>query len=445
MPSPRRHFLRRLGAAVTVTSLTGCLDDSASTPGGTQTGSPSTSPPRRSAQNTSPAPSEQDDSPTESERDRLDENPGDGVRWAFHVGKFAGGPQFGHGLVFVASSDGVVRGLDPEGTVQWRYETPNPIGGEGPGVEFGLYENSLVAVGGEYRGTEGVGYTAHCLDPATGTERWTHGIGGGFGGVLGAAAGGIAFSSGDDIAGPSGDWTFLIEHDGTARWSTPLGDALAVADGGGHVYLGSWGEIGGFDAESGEEAWSVEATPTYFGMTADETTLYAIEHRDDDGPFNRLAARDGACGELRWETDWRVSSIQQAGDDGILAGGERLVSYAPSGDQRWEYETGGSARGPVNDGVLYANTDDGPVAISLTDGTVQWRATDAASARPRAYGSGVVVSEDYEMGRFVALDAATGEVRWTFDGFAVGMDTLAVGDGSAYVATKGGRLLARTL
>lgn len=422
MQRPRRRVLQALGAGLSVTA--GCLDgDSSPTPTNTET-----------QVTTKPT-----ESPTEPETDRLTTDPGGGFRWAFDLGESAVRPLRSGDSVLTGTKEGVVRALDADGRVRWRTELPNAIDSGAVGEPFALHQGHLLVVTGENQGTGGEEYVAHALNPETGEERWSYTLGRDWMGVLGSVAGGIAVGEGDDAIGPSSDRTALVEPDGTERWVAETGDPNAVADGGGRVYVGAYGAVRGFDAGTGEQLWQVETTPSYLGLAGDATRLYAVEEVERG---NVLVARDGETGERRWGREWFATSVYRAAEAGVVAGGERLVSFAPDGTERWSYPPGGSAYGPATEELLFTSPGSDLAAVSLTDGSERWR-VDANDAFPRAYGGGLLVSEVLGEGRYLAHDAATGEATWSVTLDAERNPGVAVGSKIVYLVTADGTLLAR--
>ncbi|WP_293027446.1 PQQ-binding-like beta-propeller repeat protein, partial [Natronococcus sp.] len=120
------------------------------------------------------------------------------------------------------------------------------------------------------------------------------------------------------------------------------------------------------------------------------------------------------------------------------AGHARYASDAPEFDgdaleAAWTVE---HARGEaaVVDGVVYASSTDGIVALDAADGSTIWEYTDADANRPSVVDDTVYVVDD----ELYALDAADGDVRWQteFDPEdSTGTQTVAYG--SAFVVVDG--------
>ncbi|WP_394741138.1 outer membrane protein assembly factor BamB family protein [Natronococcus roseus] len=120
------------------------------------------------------------------------------------------------------------------------------------------------------------------------------------------------------------------------------------------------------------------------------------------------------------------------------AGHARYAADAPEFDGEaleavWTFEraTGEAA---VADGVVYASTPDGIVALDAADGSTIWETTDVDANRPSVVGDTVYVVDD----ELYALDAADGDVRWQTElepEDSSGTQTVAYG--SAFVVADG--------
>ncbi|MDG5758055.1 PQQ-binding-like beta-propeller repeat protein [Natronococcus sp. A-GB1] len=120
------------------------------------------------------------------------------------------------------------------------------------------------------------------------------------------------------------------------------------------------------------------------------------------------------------------------------AGHARYAAGAPEFDGEalevaWTFEraTGEAA---VVDGVVYASSPDGIVALDAADGSTIWEYTDADANRPSVVDDTVYVVDD----ELYALDAADGDVRWQTEiepEDSTGTQTIAYG--SAFVVADG--------
>ncbi|ELY91802.1 pyrrolo-quinoline quinone [Natrialba taiwanensis DSM 12281] len=74
----------------------------------------------------------------------------------------------------------------------------------------------------------------------------------------------------------------------------------------------------------------------------------------------------------------------------------------------WSVEGAGAGSVAVADETVYTPTDDGVVALDVTDGTVRWENTDIDAGTPSVAGESVYLSGN----EVVALDRSDGSVRW---------------------------------
>ncbi|TDC56645.1 hypothetical protein E1212_01340 [Jiangella ureilytica] len=189
---------------------------------------------------------------------------------------------------------------------------------------------------------------------------------------------------------------------------------------GGRVFLGSdAGRLAAYDAASGERLWSFQTGDALRGTPAVAGDLVVAGGGLDGG----LVALDAATGQQRW----------------AVPTPDRLTVYtAPS----------------VVDGVVYAATgptqdrEDTVFALDAATGQQLWSADVGTSvfAGP-AVGEGLAIVGNADDGELVALDAATGAVRWTLtreDDYFIGGASIV--DGTVFVPTTdgdgGGSLLA---
>jgi len=113
------------------------------------------------------------------------------------------------------------------------------------------------------------------------------------------------------------------------------------------------------------------------------------------------------------------------GEGTVYAGAEDKAVHAvdaATGERRWRYETGGSCARPLTLGgneVVYVESEDGAL-YALRDGKAHWQfETHAVAPRPTLTDGTVYLPDrayvdGQDRGRLHALDARTGERRWTF-------------------------------
>ena len=119
-----------------------------------------------------------------------------------------------------------------------------------------------------------------------------------------------------------------------------------------------------------------------------------------------------------------------------------LALDASTGAEKWFFETGGSvAASPAIAGSrLIAPSKDGNVyAIDRATGTLAWKVgVDAGVSSPAVVGDSVIVGGGSfgTTGRVVALDAATGNTRWSYIPNGPVQASVTYADGKAFFATN---------
>ncbi|MBB5787017.1 carboxypeptidase regulatory-like domain-containing protein [Jiangella mangrovi] len=219
--------------------------------------------------------------------------------------------------------------------------------------------------------------------------------------------------SGDALAAGTLQPSWTQDADSPVTFASPV-----IA--GGRVFLGSdAGRLAAYDAGSGERLWSFQAGDVLRGTPAVAGDLVVSGGGLDGG----LVALDAATGAQRWSVPTP----------------DRLTVYtAPS----------------VVGGVVYAATgptqdrEDTVFALDAATGEQLW-ATDVGTsvfAGP-SVGEGLAIVGNADDGELIALDAASGEVRWTLtreDDYFIGGASIV--DGTVFVPTTdgdgGGSLLA---
>lgn len=126
-----------------------------------------------------------------------------------------------------------------------------------------------------------------------------------------------------------------------------------------------------------------------------------------------------------YHATWTASAGRSASgslvvvDGTLFLGGTDRTVYAVSADSgaiRWKRRLGGAILAGVTvvDGSVYAGTDrpmGSVVAMDAASGTVRWRSSGRRVGVPLSVAEGLVVLLDRE-GEIVALEAATGAIRW---------------------------------
>ncbi len=194
-------------------------------------------------------------------------------------------------------------------------------------------------------------------------------------------------------------------NSGRVRWERTIGDPRstgshrpAVRDG--TVYVSSVaGNVEAFDAETGEQYWSVR-----------------IEH-SNDGRFRDLLAPTATAA-------------------GVVVPSRSAVTLLDpqDGDVVWEYEHDGNATGgsaAVADGAAFVTDGNGSLrTIDVATGEQRWATEYAPQVQP-VVADGVVYLGYRSLGELVAIDAESGQRRWTYES-GPGFSQPIVGDGVLY-------------
>jgi outer membrane protein assembly factor BamB len=314
------------------------------------------------------------------------------VRWSVGTG---GAPVWAgierdarSGDLYVANELGVLHAISRGGRLRWKFETGKPIRAQPKVIGAHVYVAS------------DSGYL-YKLERSSGAEVWRAKI-----------------DQGSAARIPPGEKGTKWDRYGSGVVAG--GKQLYIASRDKHLYA--------LDAKSGREIWRVAAddimtaTPALYG----DSVLFA----DFAGKVRAVSARDGAP---RWTYDARLA----VAGDLTVAGGRVLVgsrSYdlialdAATGKELWKrYYWFSWIESPpvVRDGVVYTGSSDATnvYAIDLADGTVRWKtAVPGWSWQRTAVSDELVVAGTAGAGAFpgarngslVALDRASGAIRWIF-------------------------------
>lgn len=302
--------------------------------------------------------------------------------------------------IAVWGSDGELHGVDPDGTQLWEFSIDTDLYFADPTPA--IYDGTiyLPSSGGEIVAvSEGQRQWArtpsiHNLHSARADDRGVY------------------------LAGNSSVTTY--EHDGTERWVKPelegrlsspaVGDSrlFYFSDPGSGLFAtGSW-RVVARNLSDGSVAWEHEELIRGVDPVVADGRLYGLQHTDEGHRAVALSTTDGS---VEWQSD--------------------VLGYSVD------------AMPAVTDDRLYVATEGELHALDPTDGSALWEqpytALDTITHSPRADGDTVFMMVGFETA--VAIDAATGDERWSFDfdtGFSLGgVSNLAVTNGSLYTSQDG--------
>jgi outer membrane protein assembly factor BamB len=269
-------------------------------------------------------------------------------------------------------------------------------------------------------------------------------------------------------------------------WSYDTGDAIdssaAVVDGSVYVGVGN-GDLIALDLETGELSWTY-ATGSFFGEASPSVSEGIVYIGDLDGVLHAVRADEGTA-VWTFPTQGEIRGSAAVVDDTVLVGSYDTNLYAidrTSGELQWKFQTDGQvhATPAVRDGLAFVAGCDGAFrAITIADGSeayqvfigsytgasplmvgnrayfgtyeyevlaidldardVAWRYSTPGREFP-FYSSAALYEDTVILGgrdKFVhALDAETGEARWTFETRARVDSSPVVSGGLVYVGSS---------
>jgi outer membrane protein assembly factor BamB len=334
------------------------------------------------------------------------------------------------GRLFVGNENGIVTAVGRDGKIRWRFETGKAIRGQ-PKVSGGAL---FVASDSGF---------LHKLDRDDGAEIWRARV---------------------DAGAPAR----IPPNEKDTRWDR-YGSSV-VADRRAIYYASRDGNLYALDSRTGREIWRaaagdlMTATPALHG----DSVIFAAF----DGKVRAVSARDG---KPRWTYDAKLAvpgDLVVAGDR-VLVGSrsyDLIALDARSGAELWKrYYWFSWIESPpvVRDGVAYTGSSDATkvYAVDVATGAFRWK-TDVpgwswqrTAVTEHLVIAGTAGAGEYpgrRAGSLVALDRATGEVRWIHveppsketleakQGWGFGASPV-VGDGVVYAADLAGRLSAFAL
>jgi len=343
------------------------------------------------------------------------------------VAMFRGGPT--HAGVY--ETEGVAQ----EPSVLWTFAT----GGR-------VFSSPAVIGGRAYFGSDDG--TLYAVDTQTGTEAWHFETGGPVRSSPAVTNGQVFFGSYDGnfyaLDADSGELVWRFETTGERRWRaanldgmTPAGEvhtdpwdfflsSPAVADG--VIYFGTGeGMLYALDASTGAVRWAFETVDTIHSSPAVSAGTVYVGNME-----GRLYAVDADTGEPRWHFQAGVDStyFNQHGlqSSPVVAGGRVYIGGrdgglhtvdAQTGEAVWKFDTNGSwvlgSAGVRGDRVYLGTSDTNMLrAVDVTTG----ESVFGTSLATCIYSSPAIVAETLYVGTcgglLFAVDAISGEVRWSF-------------------------------
>jgi outer membrane protein assembly factor BamB len=349
--------------------------------------------------------------------------------WSVETGAavWAGLERARNGVLLVGNEQGVLHAIGGDGKVRWKFDTGKPIRAQ-----------PKILAGSVYVASDS-GYL-HKLRRDTGEEVWRARI-------------------------DSGSPPRIPANEEKSRWDrygssvVTDGQRLFVASRDKNLYA--------LDVKTGRELWRVAAgdimtaTPALHGGQV----IFAAY----DGKVQSVSSRDGAH---RWTYDAKlaVPGDVVVADNRVLVGSrsyDLIALDVHTGRELWKrYYWFSWIESPpvVRDGVVYTGSSDATnvYAINLTDGSLRWKsAVPGYSWQRTAVTNDLVVAGTLGRGAYptsrngslVALDRATGEIRWLYldppsdETVKAGNDwgfaaSPVVADGVVYAADFNGRVFA---
>lgn len=320
-----------------------------------------------------------------------------GVLWQFSTGRrIVSSPVWAAGVLYIGSDDGHLYALDAaSGRLRWAWRTEGPVAAT-PAVAEGRVH--VLSYDGR----------VHTLDATSGEPLWTF------------ATGGERRFEARGLHGTQ-PRTQTIADPYDVFLSSP-----AVA--GGMVYVGSSdGHLYALDAASGALRWKQRTGDVVHASPAVADGVAVVGSWD-----GALYAFDAASGEPRWRVQTGLDPLMhnQQGfqssaaiaDGMVLVGCRDAHVYAfelSTGRERWRHPTGASwvvGSPAVADGVVYANTSDSSLVLALdaATGQIRWQRRLAAYMFSSPLVAGSVLLTGVLDGTLLALDLATGDPLWRF-------------------------------
>jgi outer membrane protein assembly factor BamB len=231
-----------------------------------------------------------------------------------------------------------------------------------------------------------------------------------------------------------------------ARWSTSLAPNIRFPVAAGDaVYVTDGGTLFALDAATGAERWRFDlgVAPSVAGANPPAVVAGVVYVASVDGTIYAIEA---ATGQERWHdaTGEKITTAVAVAQGTVFAGtvdGSLYALDATNGEHRWSAATGSvTASSPVvADGrVIVAAAPNQLLALDAKSGTKLWGKVISTDMRSVAVGGGIAVvgSRPAGLAYLVALDTATGDLRWR--NTMAPVLPPAIGDGTVYTNSGDG-------
>lgn len=329
-----------------------------------------------------------------------------------------------------------------EGVLAWRFATCAPMGDTSP----------IVADGAVYVTTNGEPGT-RAFDASTGEELWTADVVGHTPAPL--AANGTVYVAGQSL-------TALDAFTGTRKWSFdrleyvssegdhperagPIDTAPTIVDG--MLYFCGGRDVPwlfAIDAPTGELDWRLQLPGRHLRSSPaiDSNAIYFVDDQD------RVVSVDRVSGEINWtKSDFGHPTGTPSVDDNQLFVPDRergVHALTPAGDTIWQSDYPGVGPVAVDSTKVYVADRTRVSAFDRGSGRQVWTFNAGSGAR---LGSPVIAGDLIYVGRggnfvelddgnkprgwVIALDAITGDERWSFPTRGI-----PAGEGGPYAGTR---------
>ncbi len=324
-------------------------------------------------------------------------------------GTVSSAPVFGpNGIVYLASWNCRVYALDSmTGALKWKFTAPkmfnaSPVVGTSGTVYAGAYDGKVYALDGE-----------------TGAKKWEFATRA----LLNATP--ALSASGDTVYVGGHDRTVyaLASDNGAVKWRTLVGAAASspAVDKDGAVYVGA-DKIYALKPGDGTTKWQFPtgydaASPVAAG---DNGLVYAQAH--DSAGRSQICALDDRTGRQLWAYPLaeRMAFPPVSSDGRVYVGADQLYALRQSsGHLVWQYGQGGVrwSTPTVYQGIVCAGSGSGQVvALDAAKGDVLWTfaTNDPLLSFPRFGPRGIVYVACEGDRKVYALQGRTGKVLWQF-------------------------------